>query len=58
MRSSRKEEPAGAEKPLRVRVLELSRNGFSSQVIAQKTGATVGEVELMISLAGSSREEV
>ncbi len=58
MRSSRKEEPSAAEQPLRVRVLELSRNGFSSQVIAQKTGATVGEVELMINLAGSSREEV
>lgn len=58
MRGLRKEPPPEEEKPLRVRVVEMSRNGFSSQVIAHKTGATVGEVELMIHLAGSGREEV
>ncbi|WP_020612459.1 DUF6115 domain-containing protein [Sediminispirochaeta bajacaliforniensis] len=61
MRGDEKESSAKQKQetqpPLRERVLEMSRNGFSSQVIAQKTGATVGEVELMINLS-SGREEV
>lgn len=40
---------------LRERVLDLQRKGFSQQVIAQKTGVSVGEIDLMISLSGQDR---
>ena len=38
------------EAPNRERILEFHRQGFDSSVIAQKTGSTIGEVELVISL--------
>jgi hypothetical protein len=40
-----------AEEPIEARVLRLEREGFSSSVIANRIGSTVGEVELIISLA-------
>jgi hypothetical protein len=42
---------APAEEPIEARVLRLDREGFSSSVIANRIGSTVGEVELIISLA-------
>lgn len=38
------------EAPNRERILDFHRQGFDSSVIAQKTGSTIGEVELVISL--------
>ncbi len=38
------------ERPNRERILDFHRQGFASAVIAQKTGSTIGEVELVISL--------
>ncbi len=37
-------------------VLELFRNGFSSGIIASKVGSSIGEVELIISLASGKEE--
>ncbi len=37
-------------------VLELYRNGFSSGIIASKTGISIGEVELIVSLASGKEE--
>jgi hypothetical protein len=43
--------PGAAEQSLESRVLMLEREGFSAAVIANRVGSTVGEVELIISLA-------
>jgi hypothetical protein len=43
--------PPAPEEPLEARVLRLEREGFSAAVIANRVGSTVGEVELIISLA-------
>ena len=37
-------------------VLELHRNGFAPGIIAAKVGITIGEVELIISLASGKEE--
>jgi len=40
-----------SEPPLRDKILNLYHSGFSSSMIASQTGKTIGEVELIISLA-------
>jgi uncharacterized protein (DUF1778 family) len=55
MRTAKKEEQ---ELSKRDEVLKLSENGFSSQVIARKTGLTIGEVELMVNIGGGGKKEV
>jgi DNA-binding NarL/FixJ family response regulator len=47
----------GTKPSVRGEVLELSRRGFSSQVIARKTGVSLGEVELMIKLGERGQRE-
>ncbi|MBN1686371.1 MAG: hypothetical protein JW852_06925 [Spirochaetales bacterium] len=37
------------------RVLELHRQGFEPKIIASRTGSTLGEIELIISLAAGNR---
>ncbi len=44
-------------KTLREAALDLYRHGFSAEVIANKLGATVAEIELLISLEEGSRGE-
>ena len=39
------------------RVLELYRQGFEPKIIASQTGSTLGEIELIISLAGGGKLE-
>ncbi len=43
--------PAAPAETLESRVLRLEREGFSAAVIANRVGSTIGEVELIISLA-------
>ena len=43
--------PAPPEETLESKVMRLEREGFSPAVIANRVGSTVGEVELIISLA-------
>ncbi len=43
--------PAAPAETLESRILRLEREGFSAAVIANRVGSTIGEVELIISLA-------
>jgi len=44
------EKPLAIEEPFADKVLSLSRRGFSSDIIAASLGATIAEVDLVISL--------
>lgn len=54
------DKPLPLEEPFADKVLSLSRRGFSSDIIAARLGATIAEVDLVISLErerdGRSRE--
>lgn len=45
------ERPAGGRAERRERIVDLHRKGIASNIIANRVGSTVGEVELIISLA-------
>ncbi len=45
-------------KSLRERALELHRGGFSADLIAARVGATVSEIELLVSLEEGRREVI
>lgn len=52
---ARTEEKADAKKPdLRKQVMELYGQGFSAQIISQKLGASISEVDLIINLSTGS----
>lgn len=53
------ENPVQTEsRSVRLEVLDLHKRGFSPQVIARKTGATLGEIDLMIKLGDRGNGEV
>ncbi|PKL08821.1 MAG: hypothetical protein CVV51_06960 [Spirochaetae bacterium HGW-Spirochaetae-7] len=46
------DKPLPIEEPFADKVLSLSRRGFSSDIIAARLGATIAEIDLVISLEG------
>jgi DNA-binding NarL/FixJ family response regulator len=45
------ERPVGSRAERRKEIIELHRKGIAANIIANRMGSTVGEVELIISLA-------